>query len=75
MVALVVIIIHKIGNLLFKMYGQKIILQVSINKNRSTSYVGGFFEICAPSWICSEPHSSLKLGREGTKGLSFQEDN
>ena len=30
-----------------------------------------FLEICAPSWICSEP-PSLKLGEMGTKGLSFR---
>jgi len=30
---------------------------LNIDKNRSTMPVGGFLEICAPSWICSEPPS------------------
>ena len=47
---------------------------LNIDENRSTSCVGGFWEIDAPSWICSEP-PSLKSGEMGTKGLSFQEFN
>jgi hypothetical protein len=35
---------------------------LNIDKNRSTSCVGGLREIDAPSWICSEHHPSLKLG-------------
>jgi hypothetical protein len=35
---------------------------LNIDKNRSTLSVGGFWEIDAPSWICSEPHPSLKSG-------------
>jgi hypothetical protein len=33
-----------------------------IDKNHSTSFIGGFCEIDAPPWICSEPHPSLKAG-------------
>ena len=33
---------------------------LNINKNRSTSYVGGFLEICAPTGISSERRPSLK---------------
>lgn len=35
---------------------------LSIDKNRSTSAVGGFWEIDAPKGTCSEPHSSPKSG-------------
>jgi hypothetical protein len=36
-------------------------LNLNIDKNRSTSFVGGFWEIDAPWLICSEP-PSLKSG-------------
>jgi hypothetical protein len=42
------------------------------NKNRSTLFVGGFSEIDAPSWICSEPHSALNQGKYGMKGYVFK---
>jgi len=47
---------------------------LNIDKNRSTSPVGGFSEFDAPSRICSEP-PSLKSGEIGHKRIILGEFN
>jgi len=41
------------------------------DKNRVTVSVGGFWQIDAPSRICSEPHPSQKSGEIGHKRIIF----
>jgi len=46
-------------------------INLNVDKNRSTLFVGGFWKIYAPSWICSEHHPSLKSGENMSKRLVF----